>query len=329
MRPRNRYAPLALRLVGTSLIASCLIAAAPAPVQDTPPINDWSNIETVIVTAKAPGPALWHVAKGNSEVWILPMVQPLPTDLKWNSDEIRVLLRGAHALLLPPGAQVGLFEGAWFLLTGMGTLEQPDGVSLESTLPDALRKRFVVQREQIHEDADRYEKYLPAIAALMLESDYWKASDLNIYAPQRTIERLASSEGVSSHAVALYPAMDVIHDVPKMSAGAHLACLEFALNDIDIESAHAVAAAQAWAVGDLAGMKANYSETKLDACLAQNNAYAVLRERAIGDMTKAIASALERPGKSFALVPMGTFLRKGGVLERLNAAGLTISGPGD
>ena len=314
---------------GAGALALLLMAAAPVPEQDRPPITDWSNIETVIVSAKLPGPALWHVTKGDSEVWVLPMVQPLPKDLKWNSDGIRVLMHGAHALLLPPRAEVGLFEGAWFLLTGMGTLEQPDDVKLETTLPDALRKRFVDERERIHEDADRYEKFLPAVAALMLESDYWKASDLNIYLPQRAIERLASSEGVSARAVARYPAMDVIHDVPKMSPAANLACLEFALNDIDIESEHAVAAAQAWAVGDLAGMKAHYSETKLDACLAQNNAYALLRERAIGDMTKSIASALERPGKSFALVPMGTFLRKGGVLERLNAAGLTISGPGD
>ena len=95
-----------------------------------------------------------------------------------------------------------------------------------------------------------------------------------------------------------------------------------------MQSAHAVAAAQAWAVGDLAGVEANYSETRLDACLQQNNAYAVLRARAIGDMANAVTAALNRPGKTIAVIPMGIFLRKGGVLERLEAAGLTVSGPG-
>jgi uncharacterized protein YbaP (TraB family) len=114
-----------------------------------------------------------------------------------------------------------------------------------------------------------------------------------------------------------------------MSPAAHLACLEFALSDIEIETAHAVAAAQAWAAGDLAGMKANYSETRLDACLQQNNAYAVIRERAIADMADAISGALNKPGKTFAVIPMGLFLRKGGVLERLQATGATISAPGD
>jgi hypothetical protein len=53
-----------------------------------------------------------------------------------------------------------------------------------------------------------------------------------------------------------------------------------------------------------------------------------MRERAIADMANAIEAALKRPGKTFAIIPMGIWLRKSGVLERLEAAGLTVSGPG-
>jgi hypothetical protein len=119
-----------------------------------------------------------------------------------------------------------------------------------------------------------------------------------------------------------------VHDVPKMTAAAHRACMAFALEDIDTETAHAVPAAQAWAVGDLAGIKAHYSDIKLDDCLQQSSVYSSLRERAIHDTTTAILAALQKPGKSFAVMPMGLFLRKGAVLERLQAAGLTVSGPG-
>jgi hypothetical protein len=311
-----------------ALCAFTLTGAALVPDQARPPISDWSNIETVIVSAKSSGPALWHVVRGNSEVWILGLVLPVPSDLQWNTAEVSTLLKGAHALLLPPRGQVGLFEGAWFLLTGMGTIEQPDGTTLEASLPEPLRTRFVAARTRVHKDADRYEKFLPAVAALMLESDFWRANDLSIDKAQKTVEALASRAAVPSHTIAFYPAMDVVHDVPKMSAAANRACLEYALGDIDIQSAHAVAAAQAWAVGDLAGVEANYSEIKLDACLQQNNAYAVMREKAIGDTANAITAALGRPGKTFVVIPMGTWLRKGGVLERLKAAGLAITGPG-
>ncbi|MGZ5989121.1 MAG: TraB/GumN family protein [Rhizomicrobium sp.] len=314
------------RAAAIAACATVLMAASPPPA--APPITDWSNIETVIVTAKPPGPALWHVARGNSEVWILGTVAPTPIDLKWDTSEIAALMKGSNILLLPPRGQVGVFEGAWFLLTGMGTLEQPDGKTLESSLQDPLKSRFVAARARVHRDPDRYDKYLPAVAALILEADFWKASKLNFNGPQKTVESLAGRAAVPARPIAVYPAMDVIHDVPKMSPAAHLACLEDALSDIDIESDHAVAAAQAWAVGNLEGIKANYSETKLDACMQQNNAYSVLREKATGDMANAIAGALKKPGKSFAVIPMGIWLRKGGVLDRLEAAGLTVSGPG-
>ena len=309
-------------------IAACfvtLMAAAPA----APPIADWSNIETVIVTAKQPGPALWHVMRGNSEVWILATVEPSPDDLKWDTHEIASLLKGSNVLLLPPRGQVGVFEGAWFLLTGgLGTLEQPDDKTLESTLPEPLKSRFVATRTRVGRDPDRYDKYLPAVAALILESDFWKANKLNFNGPQKTVESLAGREGVPVRPIAVYPAMDVVHDVPNMSPAANRACLQDALDDIDIESTHAAAAAQAWAVGDLEGVKAHYSETKLDACLQQSSAYSRLREKATGDMANAISGALNKPGKTFAIIPTGIWLRKGGVLERLEAAGLTVSGPG-
>ncbi|MEI9990975.1 MAG: TraB/GumN family protein [Rhizomicrobium sp.] len=309
-----------------SALAVALTAAAPAP--SPAPIQDWSNIETVVVTPQAAGPALWHIATATSEVWILPTVSPVPQDLAWDSKFVSDEIKGSKVLLLPPRATLGVFEGLWFWMTGMDALEQPDGTALEATLPEPLKNRFVAARTHIGEDADRYAKFLGGVAALRLEGDYFRFAKLTPNGPQRTVEAIAAHAGVPVRTTATYPAMDVIRDIPKMTAAAHLACLDFALKDIDTASAHAAAAAQAWADGDLAGVKAHYLETRLDDCLQQNSAYSVLRETANRDMTNAILEALKKPGKTFAVMPMGFFLRKGGVLERLEAAGLTVSGPG-
>jgi hypothetical protein len=267
------------------------------------------------------------VQQGSSEVWILATVEPVPADLVWDKRTITKLLVGARLLLLPPRGEVGLFEGAWFVLTGLATLEQPEGTTLEATLPDPLKARFVTARDAIHRDADRYAKYLPAVAAVILESDFWQTSHLIFKGPQKTVEDLARRASVPVRTAAVYPAMDVIHDVPKLAPSAQRACLEDALTDIEIESIHVRPAAQAWATGDLDGIKANYSETRLDACLQQSSAYSVLRDRAVGDIVKAIVSALQNSGKSVAVIPMGIWLRKGGVLERLESSGFTVSGP--
>ena len=308
------------------MASACLLAAAPPAA--TPPIADWSNIETVLVTAKRPGPALWHVVRGQSEIWILATVEPSPSDLKWDTSEVARLLKGARTLLLPPRGQVGLFEGTWFLLTGLGTLELPAGTTLEASLPESVKSRFVAARLALHKDAERYDKYLPAVAAVVLESDFWNANGLKFNGAQKTVEYLATQALVPARTIAVYSAMDVIHDVPKLSPAANLICLEDALNDLDTESVHAALAAKAWAVGDLDGVKAHYSETRLDSCLQQSGVYAALRDREISDVANAITGALDKPGKSFAVMPIGIWLRKGGVMERLEAAGLTISGPG-
>jgi uncharacterized protein YbaP (TraB family) len=308
----------------SSALAPLAFGAAPAP----PPIQDWSNIEVVVVRPDHPGPALWHIVKDKSEIWIVPTVSPVPKGLPWDSEEIASLLKGANALILPPRATMGVFEGLWFLMTGLDVLEQPSGTTLEDTLPAPLKARFVATRTRIGRDADRYSEFLGGVAALRLEGDYWSFANFTPNGPQRTIESLASRAGVTARASATYPAMNVIKDVPKMTAAAHLACLKMALDDIDTQSLHAVAAADAWAKGDIAGVKAHYSETRLDDCLNQNAAYAALRETANRDMTNAIIAALAKPGTSVAVMPMGFFLRKGGVLERLEAAGLTVTGPG-
>ncbi len=312
-----------------ALLASAVavFALGAAPAAAPPPTTDWSNVETVVVTPTVPGPVLWHVQKDNSEVWILATVTPVPKDLHWDTTGIADVMKGSNVLLLPPSASVGLVEGLWFYMWHMDTLEEPDGTTLESTLPAPLRARFVAARTRAKQDPDRYDKYLPAVGALMLEGDFLKATDLSYKEPQRTVESIASHVGVPSHEIATYPAMDVIHEVPNMSPEAHRICMEDALNDIDTITAHAAAAAHAWAAGDLAGVKANYFETRLDSCLSQNAAYLALRARGVSDEVTAIQGALKKPGKTFAVIPMGFFLRKGGVLDRLEAAGLKVTAP--
>lgn len=321
----HRFWISAARLAASFAFGLAALGAAPPP---DAPIKDWSNVEIVVVTPDHPGPALWHIAKGGSEVWIVATVTPAPKNLEWDKTEIGSLLKGANALLLPPSASVGVFEGLWFYMWHMDRLELPDGTTLESTLAEPLRGRFVKARGLAHQDEDRYAKYLPAVGALILESDYLKAIEFSNREPQKTIEALASRAGVPAHVVATYPAMGVIDDVPKLSPAANKACVEYALADIDTLSAHGRAAAEAWAVGNLDGIKANFSETRLDACLSESATYVTLRERAIRDESGAIAAALNKPGKTVAVIPMGFFLRKGGVLDHLRAAGLTVQGPG-
>ncbi len=318
----RRGAQFGVALVG--LVAFALTARADNP----PPVQDWT-METVVVTAKKPGPALWHVVNGKSEVWILGTLGPVPGDLQWDSGRLQYLMSGAKVLLLPPRGQVGPLEGIWFLITDGDVLKQPDGTELESTLPQPLKARFVAARNAVHKDADRYAEYKASVAGFMLEGDFLRANDLSGQQPLKTIESLAERATVPSRRVATYEALDVIKEVPSLSNAGNFACMKDALDDIDVLSKHARLAAEAWATGDLDGIKAHYSDPKALDCLGQSASFNKLFARSVSDTLSAVNAALKSPGKTIAVVNIGELLRKNGLVDRLKAEGFAVEGPGD
>jgi uncharacterized protein YbaP (TraB family) len=297
---------------------------APAP----PPTQDWSQtIETVVVTAERHGPLLWHIKKGDSELIVLGIVDPVPKKLDWDTGGVEAAIKGAKHLILPPGASVGLIEGMWFLMWNHDVVYLPDSTPMESTLPEALRQRFAAARERLHRDADRYSGLRVPLAGLRLVGDFQTDHGLTVREPSDTVEKLARHAGVSSKRAAEYEALPLIKQLPKMSAAANETCMKDALDDMEIQSAHADAAAQAWATGDLAGIKANSSDDRFESCIQALPNIAALFQRSVNDSLAAANAALAKPGKTVMVVSMGQLLRRGGILDRLAAEGLTVEAP--
>jgi hypothetical protein len=279
-----------LLIVGAFLAIGSASAQQPAPPN---PADDWS-IETVTVTAQAKGPAYWHATKGQSEVWILGIVGILPKDFVWNQTHFSKLLDGTRLVLLPPRASASLFDAGWFLLTKRSLLYLPDGQTLDGVLGAPLAARFANARAVVHRDAAHYEGDALPVAALELEGDFLKAKAMTYDEPADTIDSLARHHNVDVHYIAKYDAMPSIEAILKSPPEAARACVEAAVNDVEFENVHAAAAADAWAVGDVA---------------------------------HAIEAALDGGGRTIAVVGIGQLLRKNGVLERLHADGIEVEGP--
>jgi uncharacterized protein YbaP (TraB family) len=308
----------------TVLAAAVALLASPSLAQDSANPPQWSSDITTVTVVAHPSPAMWHVVKGGSDVWLLGTVQPIPEDQKWDSARVETVLKNAKRLLLSPRASVGLLEGAWFMLTGSDAIYLPDGESFEQQIPQDLRARFDKARQSIGKDADHYADYRVPIAGFALEGDVLKSQGFSRDEPEARLKTIARRDGVSIHTMAEYEALPLLRQVPTMSKQANDACLEDALDDIAQLSAHARAAAEAWAIGDLAGVKANYSEVRLERCLQAVPSARDLWERSVTDSVTAILAALDKQGTTLAVVNMGALLRKDGVLDRLKARGLTI-----
>ena len=92
----------------------------------------------------------------------------------------------------------------------------------------------------------------------------------------------------------------------------------------------AEAAARAWAVGNVKAMKANYAESRLMNCaIGTVTRAAAIEARNVAETVSAIDGALKKPGKTIAVVNLGPLLRKGGVLEKLVAMGVTVQAPAE
>jgi hypothetical protein len=291
--------------------------------------ENWGAPEIVEVQAQ-PGPAVWHLTRGDSEVWILGTVGAMPDGLKWNKDYLAELLDGARAILMPPRPSIGVFEGAWFLITNGSKFSLPRGQSLEAALPADIEPRFASLREKLGKDVNHYRTDTALRASLRIQEDVTDKLDLSRDEPRDTIRHLASSKHVPSAPVAKYEVLDAARDVLKLTPAQQQVCLGQSVEDADWELNHANAAADAWTVGDIKGVKANYGESRLADCvIAAVHSVADISERDVADYTAAINDALDKPGKTIAVIDIGPLLRKNGVLERLEALHVTIEGPAE
>ncbi|HTI68213.1 MAG TPA: TraB/GumN family protein [Caulobacteraceae bacterium] len=300
---------------------------APPPGQPASPTADVDLgspvVEALEVVAQPPGPALWKVTKGASEVVVLGAVRPLPHSLVWDSTRLDRALDGASVLLVQPKFTIGLMDMIRFKVGGTDARQDKP---LEETLPPALRAKFVGARTAARQQASRYGKLKPYVAAFMLVGDYREAAGLSAAKPDSTVLKLAKAHKVAVRPVAEYRVASAIKTASPMSEAASFACLQDAVDEVQWESDQSRAVAAAWAVGDLRAVRAAYPPSPLERCFQQMPNAAVV-ERGTDDSTRAIAAVLAKPGKAVAIVDLNFLLRPNGVLDRLKAQGATVTVP--
>ena len=170
--PGNPGRWLALTLIVLGALTDPVMAMAD-PVPSPPAVSDESAVvQELLVIGRHPGPALWRVAKGDSDVVIVGGLSPIPHLLQWNTIRVEHALEDSTVLFLPPDkAHVGLFDAAAMFLR-QGALKPAQGADMETTLPPALRARFERVRDSFHGDPKRYQHWKPAVAGLILVGDF-------------------------------------------------------------------------------------------------------------------------------------------------------------
>jgi uncharacterized protein YbaP (TraB family) len=306
-------------------------ASQTAPPATPPPVaasdGESAVVQQLEVIGRRPGPALWRVTHGDSQVVVIGGLSPLPHVLQWNEIRVQRAFDDATVLFLPPDKpHVGLFDAAGMLFR-LGALRPPHGEDMEASLAPALRARFERVRDSLHLDPKKYQHWKPAVAGLLMVGDFRRVAGLSSDKPATTIARIAKAAHAEVRTVGAMDAKPLFDAAARMSDAQNQVCLSAALDDIEYESAHSQVAAAAWAVGDLKAVRANAVAPILDECLTQLPSIQSLIEKGTRDAIVTINQALARPGKSVALIDLTFLLRRNGVLDRLKAEGVEITLP--
>lgn len=312
-----------------ALVMAAGLAAGPAAAQPAaPPVAledpDAALVDELVVRGRLPGPAWWRVQDADTTVYVLGVPSLAPKRMEWDRAIFERRLDGANVVVLPfvnVRAKVGGSIG-----TALNLLRLRSGGPFEQRLDPATRARFVAVRTRLGQDAKHYGTNNPLAAGVQLAIDYRDRSELTNMDPAKLVRLLAQRKGVKvvEKSYDLGPQLGGILRTP---ASVGRLCFDEVLAQAEAGPGATLAAARAWAAGDVEGALQN--ERTYERCLATISGGRSYDERTKADTAGAIATALRQPGHAIALVPLRPLLAQNGVLERLRARGFTVKTPGE
>ena len=296
-----------------TLAAGLVLVAAPvARTQTVPGLPEDPGaavVEELVVQAKEPGPAWWVVTDGDSTVYILGMPNGrIPPKPAWDRRWLDRRLKGANSLILADRV-------------GFTYRSRLSDIPLETRLEDPLRSRFVAAREKLGQPAGRYAKWTPLFASMMLVGD---SIPEDWVSPADDVIEAARKAKVP---IVAAPSKNVSEMVSKVFSNTDPAlettCLSAAVRSVELARPYTVA--EGWARGDVAA--AISGPRTFEGCILLLNGGPQYWRAFADDQTRLIAEALKTPGHSVALVDISSMVAEEGVIRKLEARGLEVTGP--
>lgn len=320
----NRLAPMVIALGLWAPAAVAQTPPTPNPVAVAVDDPDAALVEELVVRGRLPGPAWWRVSDADTTVYVLGVPSLAPKRMEWDRAIFERRLEGANVVVLPfvnVRAKVGGTIGTAFNL-----MRLKSGGPFEERLDAGTRARFVAVRSRLGQDAKHYGTNNPLAAGVQLAIDYRDRSQLTNMDPAKLVRLLAQRKGVKvvEKSYDLGPQLSGIIRTP---ASTGRICFDEVLAQAEAGPGVTLAAARAWAAGDVEGALQN--ERTYERCLAVITGGRSYDERTKADTAAAIAGALKTPGHAIVLVPLRPLLAQNGVLERLRAQGLVVKTPGE
>jgi uncharacterized protein YbaP (TraB family) len=319
-----------MRLATVTFVSACLLvgcfAAAACRADQTQPVLD-----EIVVTAERAGPGMWHVHRGAANVWILGSISPLPRDITWRSRQVEQVLESTSQVLVQKPLEISVPRILWMLIADRKYLMVGGGKKLKDVLPPELHARFAAQRSKVTDDADKWERYRPIIAAAFLQQAAFHQVNLSMRLDLgAALRALAKKHGVRIEEIKVAGVSDMLEALKTMPAATERTCVEASLTTVESGLPRLVERAQAWAGGNVDRIEnlpelkeVDTCRTALDAGKGALDVIGRIRQTWLQNIEKYLRSA----GTTIAVVNIDMLLERGGLLDQLRAKGYEIDAP--
>ena len=316
----------ALNLVAATLCAGCLAPLA-CRAEQAPP----QAIDELVVTSERAGPGMWHVHRGAANVWILGSIAPLPRDITWRSKQVENVLESTSQVLVQKPLEISIPRILWMLIADRPLLMVRGGKRLKDVLPPDLHARFAAQRGKVTDDAAKWERYRPIIAAAFLQQAAFHQVNLSMRLDLGAALRiLAKKHGVRVEEVKVAGVGDMLEALKTMSPATEGTCVGASLTTIESGLPRLIDRAQAWASGNVERLEGLPEFKEVDACRAaldSGRGAADVITRIRQTWLSTIEKYLQNPGTTIAVVNLDLLLERGGLLDQLRANGYDYEAP--
>jgi hypothetical protein len=323
------------------VVLAALVLAGSAAAQDMQFDQPSDMVSTLVVKARAPGPAWWKLTKGKATVWIIGDIDMIPADQVWSDSTLRRRVLASRSLLLFTYTS-SKREIEDYRRNGLADISDP--LPLADRIPalDLRRLATIGSTDNCTshfsftgrspsapiELTTRQPRTVMAAMCILGRAD--RLNGPMIQHPAHTAAGVAAAASrVKIRATAIGDAIADQRAAISMPQSDQLTCLE---NSLDLlawlgrggKARLRAQRAQAWAEGDVPAVMAPDFKTicPAPAAVAKRNA------KGVSDMAAGLAAALNRPEQTVAVVDLYALLAQGGVLDRLSAIkGVTVTPP--
>jgi uncharacterized protein YbaP (TraB family) len=308
------------------IVSMVILWAGACRAEQTPPVMD-----ELVVTSERAGPGMWHVHRGAAQVWILGSMSPLPKGITWRSKQVEQVLDGTNQVLVQKPFEIGIARILWLLITERKVLMVGGGKRLRDVLPADLYARFAVQRAKYTDDATKWERFRPLIAAAFLQQAAFHqvglSTRLDLGAAMRT---LAKKHHVSVEEIKIAGVSDVMEALKTLPPSTENICVAASLKTVESDLPRLLDRAEAWASGNVERIQKLREPAEVDACRAALDAgigAADLIARMRRTWLNTIESHLQNGGVTVIVMNMDLLLEPGGLLDELRTKGYEVDAP--